>query len=228
MTRSPEDLRRALGVYLVTDPEVIRGGRSPLDLIDAVLAAVEGGVTCVQVRDKHGGGRALVELGRALGVHLRPRGVPLIVNDRLDVALIVGADGLHVGQSDLDPFDARRHLPPGAILGLSVESLADVDAAARLPVDYLGVSPVFPTPTKTDTAIPFGLTGLRAARARTPLPLVAIGGIGRHNAAEVLAAGADGLAVVSAILGAADPRAAAAELAGFVAAATPAWSSTPP
>jgi thiamine-phosphate pyrophosphorylase len=209
---SVEALRRALGVYLVTDPDV-GAGRPLLERVEEALA---GGVTCVQVRDKRAGGRALVELTRALVARCRPLGVPVLVNDRLDVALVAGADGLHVGASDVHPLDARACLPPGAILGFSVESLAEVRAAEALPVDYLGVSPVFATPTKTDTAPPFGLAGLAIARALTARPLVAIGGIHPENAAAVMAAGADGLAVVSAVLAAPNPRLAAEHLAAIV------------
>ena len=119
---------------------------------------------------------------------------------------------MHLGQSDIPVDVARRLLPPQVFIGWSVETPADVARAATLPVDYLGVSPVFATPTKTDTHTPWGLDGLRQVRAATALPLVAIGGIQASNAAEVMAAGADGLAVVSAICAAPDPAHAAADL----------------
>jgi len=125
---------------------------------------------------------------------------------------------VHLGQSDMPVADARALLPPGALIGWSVETLDDIARADTLPLDYLGVSPVFATPTKTDTATPWGLAGLRAARAATSLPLVAIGGLHAGNAAAVRTAGADGIAVVRAILGAPDARAAALELAHAVAA----------
>jgi thiamine-phosphate pyrophosphorylase len=140
---------------------------------------------------------------------LAPFDVPLIINDRLDVALACGAQGVHLGQSDMPAALARQLLPPEVFIGLSVENLADVARAAGQPVDYLGISPVYATPTKTDTARPWGLAGVRQVRALTRLPLVAIGGIHQGNAAAVLQAGADGLAVVSAICAAADPQAAA-------------------
>lgn len=199
---------RALELYLVTD----RGLSLGRPLLDVVQAAVAGGVSCVQLREKDLPTRDFVALARTLVAWLRPRGVPLIINDRLDIALIAQADGLHVGQSDLDVLDARRHLPPGAILGLSVERLDHVRAVDRAAVDYLGVSPVFATATKTDTARPFGLDGLRAARAATKLPLVAIGGISQANASGVRAAGADGIAVVSALMSAHDVTAEARAL----------------
>jgi thiamine-phosphate pyrophosphorylase len=136
----------------------------------------------------------------------------LIINDRIDVALAVGAHGVHIGQQDM-PFEiARRLMGPRAIIGLSVETWEDVERAAALDVDYLGVSPVFETPTKTDTKGHWGLEGLRRIRAVTHRPLVAIGGLHAANAAEVIRAGADCIAVVSAICAAADPYQAALEL----------------
>lgn len=200
-----------LGLYLVTD-EHLCAGRA---LLDVVGAALQGGVSCVQLREKSLATRPFMERARALKSLLQPLGVPLIINDRLDIALACGADGVHVGQSDM-PVDAlRRLLPTGAIVGLSVESL-DQLGAVPAGVDYLGVSPVFATPTKTDTAPAFGLDGLRAVRQRSRWPLVAIGGLHAGNAADVLAAGADGLAVVSAICAAADPAAAARSLRALI------------
>lgn len=215
-----------LGLYLVTD-EAACGDRT---LADVVRAAVRGGVTCVQLREKKLTTREFVAraclLKEVLSEALRP--VPLLINDRLDVALASRAEGVHVGQSDMPP-DIVRQLMPDAIIGLSVESIADVEAlrargqasgdagagSAGL-IDYLGISPVFATPTKTDTAPALGLAGLATIRALTPLPLVAIGGISAGNAAEVLATGADGIAVVSAICSAPDPSAAAAQLAAIL------------
>lgn len=196
-----------LSLYLVTD-ESLCAGRA---LLDVVGAAVQGGVSCVQLREKSLATRPFLERARALQGLLQPLGVPLIINDRLDIALACGADGVHVGQSDMPVAELRRLLPDGAIVGLSVES---IDQLGTVPdgVDYLGVSPVYATPTKTDTAPAFGLDGLRAVRQRSRWPLVAIGGVHAGNAAEVLAAGADGLAVVSAICAAADPAAAARSL----------------
>ncbi|MFM7026668.1 MAG: thiamine phosphate synthase [Limnohabitans sp.] len=200
---------QALRLYLVTDTALSRG-RS---LEELVSAAVQGGVSCVQLREKHLDTRDFVVLAQSLKAVLSPLGVPLVINDRIDVALACGADGVHLGQSDMPVEDARRLLPPGVFIGWSVETLQDVQRASRLPVDYLGVSPVFATPTKTDTSSPWGLDGLRQVRAATSLPLVAIGGIHRGNALQVLQAGADGLAVVSAICSADSPQTAAAELA---------------
>jgi thiamine-phosphate pyrophosphorylase len=205
-------LRRALRLYLVV------GGLDEAPLLALVGAALRGGVGCVQLREKNLATRAFVARARALRALLRDTGVPLIVNDRLDVALAAGADGVHLGQDDLEVDAVRRHMPQ-AIVGLSVGSLAELDAGLKQHVDYLSPSPLFATRSKPDAGAPLGLDGLRAMRARSPLPLVAIGGIERGNAAAVFAAGADGIAVVSAIGAAPDPQAAAAELAAIAGAA---------
>ncbi|OYV40987.1 MAG: thiamine-phosphate diphosphorylase [Thiomonas sp. 20-64-5] len=197
----------ALRLHLVTDAALC----GPRGMEAVVAAAVRGGATCVQLREKHLDTRLFVERARALKALLAPLGVPLIINDRLDIALAVGADGMHVGQSDMPPGEVRCFLPH-ALIGLSVENAAQVHAAANCPVDYLGVSPVFATPSKTDTASALGLEGLRALRALTRRPLIAIGGIDLDNAAQVMAAGADGLAVVRALCAAPDPAAAAQAL----------------
>lgn len=203
--RGRQQLRQALRLYLVTDAQALRGRA----LTDVVQQAVQGGVTCVQLREKTASTRDFVALALALQALLDPLGVPLVINDRIDVALACGAQGVHLGQSDMPVALARQLLPAPVFIGLSVENLDDVARAATLPVDYLGVSPVYPTPTKTDTGTPWGLAGLRQVHAMTALPLVAIGGIHAGNAAAVLQAGAHGLVVVSAICSADDPCAAA-------------------
>jgi thiamine-phosphate pyrophosphorylase len=205
---SRERLRDALRLYLVTDQPSLKG-RS---LIDVVQAAVQGGVTCVQLREKQASSRDFYAQAMALMDLLLPLNIPLIINDRLDIALACGAQGVHLGQSDMPVDVARKLLPPEVFIGWSVETLDEVTRSAKLPVDYLGVSPVFATPTKADTAAPWGLEGLQRIRALTPLPLVAIGGIHLHNAVQVLQAGADSLAVVSAICAADDPCAASQQL----------------
>lgn len=211
-TWSHERLRHALRLYLVTDQPSLKGRT----LIDVVQAAVQGGVTCVQLREKHANSRDFYAQAVALMDLLTPLNVPLIINDRLDIALACSAQGVHLGQSDLPVDAARKLLPPEVFIGWSVETMAEVAQSAALPVDYLGVSPVFATPTKTDTATPWGLEGLQRVRTATPLPLVAIGGIHLHNAASVLQAGADSLAVVSALCSAADPHTAAQQLKGLI------------
>lgn len=189
------------------------GGR-PIDEI--VAAAVRGGVTAVQLRDKSMPDDELARLAFKLKRLLEPLGVVLLVNDRVNVAAEAGAAGVHLGQSDASPAEARRVLGPAAVIGLSVETPAQAEAAEDLDVDYLGVSPVFSTPTKPDAGEPWGLAGLRDLRRRTKRVLVAIGGIGADNAAAVLEAGADGLAVVSAICSAEDPEAAARSIRAVI------------
>jgi thiamine-phosphate pyrophosphorylase len=198
-------LKNTLRLYLVTDQASLRG-RS---LLDVVRAAVQGGVSCVQLREKSLSTRDFVAQALAVKALLDPLDVPLVINDRIDVALACQAQGVHLGQSDMPVAMARQMLPSDVFIGLSVENLGDVVRAGGEAADYLGVSPVFATPTKTDTAPPWGLAGLRQVRALTSLPLVAIGGVHLDNAAELLQAGADGLAVVSAICSADDPAQAA-------------------
>ena len=193
---------------LVTDHRL--AGARPLE--DIVAAAVRGGVTLVQLREKECSTRDFVELARSLKRILAPTGVPLIVNDRADVAIAACADGVHVGQSDMDCRDVRRLLGPDAIIGLSVETAEQARQAANLPVDYLGVGPIFATPTKPDAAPAWGLEQLAALRRQTPRVLMAIGGIHASNARLVREAGADGIAVVSALCAAPDPESAAREL----------------
>ncbi len=192
-------------LYLVTD----RGYMGTRDIADVVRRAVAGGVTVCQLREKDCPVGELVEIGRRLKAVLAPLGVPLIINDRLDVAQAVEADGVHLGQKDMPCADARRILGPEAIIGLSVETLEQARQAEDLDVDYLGVSPIYPTPTKTDTEGAWGLDGLSALRRSTRHTLVAIGGIKAENAASIIEAGADGVAVVSAICASPEPEEAA-------------------
>jgi thiamine-phosphate pyrophosphorylase len=147
---------------------------------------------------------------------LARHGIPLIINDRVDVALAVKADGIHLGQKDMPCRMARQIIPESMIVGISVESLDDAIAAQKDGADYLGVSPIYPTPTKTDTAQPLGLEGLRSIRSEVDLPLVGIGGLNADNAAAVIYNGADGVAVVSAIVAADDPEAATRDLIEIV------------
>jgi len=195
-------------LYLVTDRELSKG-RSHIEIAGQ---AVAGGVTCVQLREKCCSTRQFVEEGCALRKFLTPLDVPLIINDRVDVALAVGAQGVHLGQDDMTIGDARRILGPNVIIGISVECLQDAREAAVAGADYLGLSPVFSTPTKTDTAPPIGLEGIGLIRQEVDLPLVAIGGINKSNCAAVLDAGADGLAVVSALVSSPSPKEAALQL----------------
>ena len=199
-------------LYLVTDSALAMGR----PLLDVVCAAIDGGVTCVQVREKDVPSRVYVSQLLSVRPLLRERGIPLFVNDRVDVALAVEADGVHLGQTDL-PLSLARGVAAGRLLiGVSCESVQDGVDAERGGADYVSVSPVFATPTKTDTAPALGLDGVRAVRRAVRVPVVAIGGINATNAADVIRAGADGICVVSAIVSAPDPRAAATSLRGIV------------
>ena len=202
-------------LYLVTDRGLSQG--RPLE--EVILQAVQGGVSIVQLREKEASTRFFIEEAQRVKQLLAPFHVPLIINDRVDVALAVEADGVHIGQNDMPYPLARRLLGPRAIIGLSVETMDQVLEAEAYNVDYLGVSPIFPTPTKTDTLGAWGLEGLAEVRRVSRHRLVAIGGLNASNAAEVIRAGADGIAVVSAICAAPDPRRAAEDLARVIRAA---------
>ena len=204
--------REELRLYLVTDSDLCLG-RS---LEEVVCEAVKGGVTMVQLREKSASTRTFVELAQRLKPVCKAAGVPLIINDRLDVALAVDADGVHIGQSDMPYEVARRILGPDKIIGLSVENFDDLERANALDVDYVGISPVYGTPTKTDTAEPFGLEGLRRAVELSIHPTVAIGGMNASTVGDVMAVGTDGVAVVSAICSAPSPRTASQELLGVI------------
>ncbi len=202
-------------LYLVTDTAL----STPRPVADVVRAAVAGGVTTVQVRDKTAPRRELLELTRAVQAALADRpDVALWVNDAVDVALLAGADGVHVGQDDLPPAEVRALLGPGRLLGFSVSSVAELDVARALPagtVDLVGIGPVWTTPTKPDAGSALGPDGVRAlaAEARAAgFSTVAIGGIDAARAAEVAATGVDGVCVVSALCTAPDPAAAARRL----------------
>ena len=204
----------------IVDPERANG-RSLAELARLVVA---GGATLIQLRDKHGATRQMIEAARAIKAALAGTGVPLVVNDRVDVALIAEADGVHVGQEDMRAEDARRLLGPQAIIGLSIKSVALANAAPLAALDYVGVGGVYATTSKDNPNPPIGVDGLRdivaAFRARKrDLPICGIAGIDAGNAAPVIAAGADGVAVISALSMKADPRAAARELRGVVDAA---------
>jgi thiamine-phosphate pyrophosphorylase len=202
-------------LYLVTDTALCR----PRPVADVVRSAVAGGVTAVQVRDKQASRRDLLALTRAVRAALADRpDVAVVVNDAVDVALLAGADGVHVGQDDLPAVDVRRALGPGALLGVSVENAEHLDAVRRLPagtVDVVGLSPVWSTPTKPEAGPGLGLDvtrALTAAAHQAGLRAVAIGGIDVGRAPAVAATGVDGICVVSAICAAPDPGAAAREL----------------
>ena len=194
-----------LSVYLITDPQLcaVRG------LVETVLAAVRGGATVVQLRDKGAPDAVLIEQGRALKQALAVSGVPLIVNDRIAVAAAIGADGVHVGQSDAAAHLARAVLGPDVFVGLSIQTIEHAAAVDPAVVDHVGVGPVFATATKPDHAEPLGIDGLARVCAASPVPAVAIGGLELGHVGAVLGAGAEGLALVSALCAAPDPEQAA-------------------
>lgn len=199
-----------LSLYLVAGAPVA-GARG---LFETVREAVSGGVTMVQIRDPRAATRRLVEETYALKKLLQPQNVALIVNDRVDVVLAAGADGVHLGQDDMTASDARRLLGDDFIIGLSIGTPAEFDASRDHlhAVDYLGVGPVCSTSTKSDAGNAIGVEGLAKIRALTALPIVGIGGLAVGQIGDVVRAGAAGAAVVSAICGADDPKDAAREL----------------
>lgn len=203
-------------VYVITDRR-IAGGRS---ILDVVRAAIQGGATVVQLREKTTTTREMVELGQALHEITHQTGVPLIVNDRLDVALAIDAEGVHVGHDDMPVALARQLIGPDRILGMSPETLAEARHAERDGADYLGVGDVYGTPTKPDAGTPIGVEGLAGVIRAVSIPVVAVGGITLDNAGSVIEAGAAGVAVISVIVGAPDPEAAARRLREIVSAKT--------
>ncbi|MGO6685706.1 thiamine phosphate synthase [Rhizobium leguminosarum] len=198
-----------LSLYLVLDPDLCAG----IGMVETARLAVAGGATMVQLRDKHVGTIRMIETGRALKQALAGTGALLIVNDDVEAAIAIGADGLHIGQADMDARKARTMVGAEMILGLSVESEALANAVDPDLVDYTGVGPVFATPTKADHKQPIGFDGLARLVKASPVPSVAIGGLKADHVAQVFASGARGLAVVSAICGTPDPEAATRRIA---------------
>lgn len=194
------------GVYLVTDRPLCLHHQ----LEEVVRLSASGGVSLVQLREKETSSREFLTLAIHLKKILTPFQIPLLINDRVDLCLASGADGVHLGQSDLPWLEARKLLGKNAIIGLSIETKEDWESLNREhsnpSLDYLAVSPVFNTPTKTNTKQALGIAGVRWLKEKTKLPVVAIGGINIGNAKEVIQAGADMIAVVSAICSAKDPK----------------------
>jgi thiamine-phosphate pyrophosphorylase len=208
-----------LRLYAVIDPAVA-GGRTLGDL----AARIAGSATLVQLRDKHCSTRTMVEEARELTAVLAPLNIPLLINDRVDIALAVEADGVHIGQDDMSPADARLLLGRTAIIGLSIKTIEQAKAAPLDMLDYVAIGGVYDTTSKEDAKAPIGLSGLgavvQAIRARDPkFPICAIAGINQSNAGDVIAQGADGVAVISALSLAADPALAARDLLSGVDAA---------
>jgi thiamine-phosphate pyrophosphorylase len=207
-------LKVELRLNAIVDPERA-GGR---DLAELARLCAEGGATLVQLRDKLSETRAMVESARAIKKALAPLSVPFVVNDRIDVALAAGADGVHLGQDDMAVADARRLLGPAAIVGLSVKNVSEAQAAPVELIDYVGSGGIYVTLSKQQKNAPIGPEGLKriiaVLRERThavnkELPVCGIAGIDASNAAAVIAAGADGIAVISALSLSPDPAAAA-------------------
>jgi thiamine-phosphate pyrophosphorylase len=202
-----------LRLYAIVDPENTAGH----DLVGLAQAVAAGGATVVQLRDKVNGAAHMIEEARALKAALAPFNVPLIINDRVDVALAAGADGVHVGQEDMAVEDARRALGPGPFIGLSIRTAEQAAAAPLALLDYVGIGGVYSTTSKASGKPPIGLDGLRQViqvlRSRIGnFPSCGIAGITAANAEPVIAAGADGVAVISALSRRSDPQAAAREL----------------
>jgi len=198
-----------LSLYVITD-RLLSRGRSCTEVVEK---AIDGGATCIQLREKDLTTREFFSLAEKLREITRKRGTTFIVNDRLDIALSVGADGVHLGQDDLPLSAARRIIPPGMLLGVSARNLREALQAQNLGASYLGVGAVFPTGTKRDAGEPIGLQSLAEICRGVEIPVVGIGGINAANAGQVIRAGAAGVAVISYIVGAPDVAAAAREIA---------------
>jgi thiamine-phosphate pyrophosphorylase len=203
-------MRPDLRLNAIVDPEHAGGRR----LADLARQCVRGGATLVQLRDKVSATRAMVEEAQAIKQAVAPLGVPFVVNDRVDVAMAAGADGVHLGQDDMAVQDARRLLGSRAIIGLSIKSVAEAEAAPIDLIDYVGSGGVYATSSKQQKNPPIGPAGLARIiavlrRRAGDLPVCGIAGIDATNAAEVIAAGADGVAVISALSLVTDPAAAA-------------------
>lgn len=195
-------------IYLVAQRSFLKGR----ELDDVVSAALDGGVTIVQLREKEAESGEFFETAKKLKALLDASGVPLIINDRIDIALAVEASGVHLGQKDLPYHEARRLMGPDAIIGVSVENVAQAKQAQTRGADYLGAGPVFPTSTKADTGPALGVEGLTDICQAVTIPVVAIGGISCANVSTLGGCGISGIAVVSAIMESSDPRQVAKEL----------------
>ncbi|MHB8628915.1 MAG: thiamine phosphate synthase [Aggregatilineales bacterium] len=195
-------------VYVIADRRAIHGP----SLVEVVRAAIVGGATVVQLREKQAATQDMVRLGQALHEMTRVAGIPLIVNDRVDVALAVDAEGVHVGPDDMPALLARHLIGPHRLLGVSAGTVAEARQAEQDGADYIGVGDVYGTPSKPDAGSPIGLNGLAEIARSVKIPAVGVGGITPDNALAVIQAGAKGVAVISAVMGAPDPRAAASRL----------------
>jgi thiamine-phosphate pyrophosphorylase len=199
-------------LYVITDEAVSNG----LAHAEAAKRAITGGADVIQLRDKNCGCHELLLIGRVIRVLTKKTGTLFMVNDRLDVALACGADGVHLGQDDMRASVARQIAPPGFIIGISVGTVDEAVRAEREGADYIAVSPVFLTASKGDAGPGHGLDTLRKIRNKVRIPVIAIGGISQENVRDVVAAGADGVAVISAVVGSPDITRAARELKAII------------
>lgn len=202
------DFREALKLYVVTDSRLSRGR----DNVEVVRQAIAGGARIIQLREKEASDRQLVSMGLAIRDITRAAGVFFIVNDRVDIAQVVDADGVHLGQDDVPADLARKILGPGKIVGVTVETPDEAREAEKAGASYVGTGPIFSTATKADAGRPYGIDLIPRIKRATSLPVVAIGGINTSNVAQVARAGADGVAVVSAVVSADDIARAVREL----------------
>lgn len=187
-------------LYIITDQRISHG-KSHLEVAEAALA---GGATVIQFRDKEMEDSEAIEVCRKIYELTKKKGIPFIVNDRVEVARIVQADGVHLGQEDQSLDFARKILNQNQIIGISVETAEQAIEAEKEGADYLGVGPIYPTATKLDAGRALGVTRLKEIKETVSIPVIAIGGIDEDNLEEVLRAGADGIAVISAVVGAPD------------------------
>ncbi|ALC17728.1 thiamine-phosphate diphosphorylase/ thiamine-phosphate pyrophosphorylase [Desulfuromonas soudanensis] len=196
-------------LYLITDRLLLPAGRT---LIEAVTSALEGGVRAVQLREKDLDDAALYPLARELRALTRAFGARLLINDRIDLALAIGADGVHLGGNSLPTAEARRFLGPAPLIGVSTHRLEEIAGAASQGADFVTFGPVYFTASKAPYGEPVGLEALRCACIAPPLPVFALGGIQLHRISEVLDSGVRGIALISAILSRPDPAGAAREI----------------
>ncbi len=213
--RAPKGARhepRDWGLYLVTD-RAQTGGR---ELTEVLARALEGGVRAIQLREKDLDTIDVYRLGERLLPMAREHGAALMINDRVDLAMALGAEGVHLTRKSLPPGEVRALVGSGMRVGISCHSVADVREAVDGKVDFVVLGPIYATPSKTPYGAPLGVGVLRQARAICPLPILAIGGVNADRVAEVVGAGADGVAVISAVLAASDPAAAASDILAAV------------
>jgi thiamine-phosphate pyrophosphorylase len=195
-------------LHILTDRELAK----PKTLIEVVEQAIKGGATAIQLRDKTASDEEMINLGQQILRLTAENNIPLIINDRVKVAIFLKAQGIHVGQSDMPAIQVRQLVGPNMILGVSASTVEQALKAQNDGADYLGVGPIFPTLTKTDADPPIGLEGFKKIRDAVHIPIIAIGSINKSNARDVISSGADGIAVISAVMGTVNPLEATHEL----------------